>query len=124
MVLPADMPDLQEAPEEVEDRGQATVDELLEIHLGTEENPRPTYISALLSEEKREMYKVLLLEFIDVFAWTYKEMQGLDPEVAVHYLGIDPRTPPVKQPPRRKRIKLEERIIGETTKLKFNAGDD
>lgn len=50
-------------------------------------------------------------------------MQGLDPEVAVHYLGIDPRTPPVKQPPRRKRIKLEERIIGETTKLKFNAGD-
>ncbi len=117
------MPDLQEAPEEVEDRGQATVDELLEIHLGTEENPRPTYISALLSEEKREMYKVLLLEFIDVFAWTYKEMQGLDPEVAVHYLGIDPRTPPVKQPPRRKRIKLEERIIGETTKLKFNAGD-
>lgn len=64
----------------------STVDE--EIHLGTEENPRPTYISALLSEEKREM--VLLLEFIDVFAWTYKEMQGLDPEVAVHYLGIDP----------------------------------
>lgn len=31
--LPADMPDLQEAPEEVEDRGQATVDELLETHL-------------------------------------------------------------------------------------------
>lgn len=38
----------KEALPELEDGGQATVDELLKIDLGEKGNPRPTYVSALL----------------------------------------------------------------------------
>ncbi|KAK3024377.1 hypothetical protein RJ639_043281 [Escallonia herrerae] len=40
----------------------------------------------------------MLKEFKDVFAWTYKEMPGLDPKVAeVHHLAIKSGVHPVKQ---------------------------
>ncbi|PKU68993.1 hypothetical protein MA16_Dca002261 [Dendrobium catenatum] len=40
------------APEELEDGGQAaTMDELKEVNLGTEEDPRPTFISSLLPKD-------------------------------------------------------------------------
>nr|CAD1839597.1 unnamed protein product [Ananas comosus var. bracteatus] len=103
--------------EQLEDGGQATIDELLEVNLGTEEEPRPTYISALLRKEEQSNLKALLLEFVDCFALTYKEMPGLDPEVAVHKLTISPDIRPVKQAPRRMRADLEEQIIAETKKL-------
>ncbi|KAL0463334.1 UNVERIFIED_CONTAM: hypothetical protein Slati_0221000 [Sesamum latifolium] len=57
-----------------------TVDELKEINLGNVENPRPIYISALLTDNEEEAYVDLLHEFKDVFAWSYKEMPGLDPK--------------------------------------------
>ncbi|PKU62441.1 hypothetical protein MA16_Dca027976 [Dendrobium catenatum] len=41
------------APEELEDGGQAaTMDELKEVNLGTEEDSRPTFISSLLQKIK------------------------------------------------------------------------
>ncbi|XP_020085565.1 uncharacterized protein LOC109708295, partial [Ananas comosus] len=103
--------------EQLEEGGQATIDELLEVNLGTEEEPRPTYISALLPKDEQSNLKALLLEFVDCFAWTYKEMPGLDHEVAVHKLTISPDVRPVKQAPRRMRVDLEEQIIAETKKL-------
>jgi hypothetical protein len=77
------------------------VDELAEINLGTEEDPRPTFISALLPEEVADKLKTFLKSYMDCFAWSYKEMPGLDPDVAVHYLKIDPTFKPIKQAPRR-----------------------
>jgi hypothetical protein len=73
-----------------------TVDELTEINLGTEEDPRPTFISASLPEEVANKLKTFLKGYIDCFAWSYKEMSGLDPNVAVHYLKIDPTFKPIK----------------------------
>ena len=32
----------------------------------------------------------LLKEYMDVFAWTYDEMPGLDPGLVVHALNVDP----------------------------------
>ncbi|XP_020081023.1 uncharacterized protein LOC109704671 [Ananas comosus] len=108
--------ELKDAPQELEDGGQATVDELLEINLGNEEDRRPdelleinlgneedrrtTYISALLPEKDQDMLKILLLEYKDCFALTYKEMPDIDPSVAVHKLAISPDVVPVKQAPR------------------------
>ncbi|KAM0891957.1 hypothetical protein ACQ4PT_026069 [Festuca glaucescens] len=78
------------APLELEDGGQPTVDELVEVNLGTEDDPRPTFVSATLTEEEREGYRCFLMEYRDCFAWNYKEMPGLDPRVATHKLAIDP----------------------------------
>ena len=67
---------------------QATVYDLKVLNLGTDEEPRPTYISASLTPEEEKQYFDLLSEYKDVFAWSYKEMLGLDPRVAIHYLSI------------------------------------
>ena len=32
----------------------------------------------------------LLRKYVDVFAWTYDEMPGLDPRLVVHSLNMDP----------------------------------
>lgn len=63
--------------------GQATIDDLVEINLGTDLDPRPTYSSALLSLEENEQYQEFLQEHQDCFVWSYKEMPILDPGVAV-----------------------------------------
>ncbi|PHU18267.1 hypothetical protein BC332_13962 [Capsicum chinense] len=43
--------DVQEAPPQLKDGVQSTVDELKEINLGTLENPRPTFVSTLLTPQ-------------------------------------------------------------------------
>ncbi|GAA0153191.1 hypothetical protein LIER_11493 [Lithospermum erythrorhizon] len=72
----------------VEEDVKITVDELKVVNLGTDDELRPTYISALLKPEKEAEYVTLLKEFKDVFAWTYKEMSGLEPKVAVHHVVV------------------------------------
>jgi hypothetical protein len=93
--------DSTSAPQELEDGGQPTIDELVEVNIGTEDDPRPTFVSATLMEEESESYRSFLMEYRDCFAWNYKEMLGLDPRVATHKLAIDPHHRPVKQHPRR-----------------------
>jgi Reverse transcriptase (RNA-dependent DNA polymerase) len=90
---------------------------LTEINLGTEEDPLPTFISASLPEEVADKLKTFLKEYMDCFAWSYKEIPGLDPNVAVHYLKIDPTFKLVKQVPRRMRIEFEKKVVEETKKL-------
>ncbi|KAH7850616.1 hypothetical protein Vadar_000484 [Vaccinium darrowii] len=80
--------DFPEAPPQLEDGGQPTVDDLKELNLGTLDEPRAIFVSALPSPEEEKAYFDLLLEYRDVFAWTYKEMPGLSPKVVVHHLGI------------------------------------
>ncbi|XP_074278402.1 uncharacterized protein LOC141601993 [Silene latifolia] len=106
-----------EAPETLEDGGQSTVDELKELNLGTTEDPRPIYVSALLTKEEEEEYYKLLVEYKDVFAWSYKEMPGLSPKIAVHRLAIKKGTNPKKQPQRRFRPELVPEIEKEVNKL-------
>uniref|UniRef100_A0A2N9ILM6 Uncharacterized protein n=1 Tax=Fagus sylvatica TaxID=28930 RepID=A0A2N9ILM6_FAGSY len=110
-----DEPD--EAPHAIEDGGQATVDELKELNLGTVDEPRPIFISALLTPAEEKEYLELLTEYKDVFAWTYKEMPGLDPRVAVHRLAIKQEARPVKQAQRRFRPELLPQIEAEVNKL-------
>ena len=56
------------APWQFEDGAQATVDDLKELNLGTSEEPKPIFVSALLSADEIEEYYQLLLEYKDVFA--------------------------------------------------------
>lgn len=94
-------PDVTSAPQQLEDGGQPTIDELVQINLRTEDDPRPTFVSATLTEEEQEDYRRFLMEYKDCFAWSYKEMPGLDPSVTTHKLAIDPQVRPMKQAPRR-----------------------
>ena len=59
---------IQAAPPEIEDGGQATIDDLQEINLGTTEEPKPIFESAILNDEEMVQYEQLLQEYKDVFA--------------------------------------------------------
>nr|GLL19525.1 uncharacterized protein LOC109154689 [Ipomoea trifida] len=115
--IPIEGEDAEEAPHELEEGVRAAIDELKKVDLGTPENPRPIFISTLLSDEDEEIYVELLKEYIDVFTWTYKEMPGLDPKVAVHCLAVKKACRPVKQAQRRFRPELIPSIEGEVNKL-------
>ncbi|KAM1168094.1 hypothetical protein FF1_030014 [Malus domestica] len=105
--------DVTVAPPHLEDEGQATVDDLKELNLGTKEEQKPIFVSALLRADEIEEYYQLLSEYKDVFAWTYKEMPGLDPIIVVHHLAVKPGTRPIKQTQRHYRFKLIPQIEAE-----------
>jgi len=56
-------------------------------------------------------------EYIDVFAWNYKDMPGLDPRVVMHRLNINPDIKSVKQQQRRFSSEIMEAIQSEVKKL-------
>ena len=60
------------------------MDELKELYLGTTDEPRSIFVSALLTPAEEKEYLELLTEYKDVFAWTYKEMPSLDLRVVIH----------------------------------------
>jgi len=109
--------ELAETPKTFEDGGQAIVDDLKQLNLGTNEEPRPIYVSSALTLEEEKQYLELLSEFKDVFAWSYKEMPGLDPKVAVHRLSVKKSISPKKQPQRRFLPELVSEIEKEVNKL-------
>ncbi|KAL0289252.1 UNVERIFIED_CONTAM: hypothetical protein Sangu_2621300 [Sesamum angustifolium] len=109
--------DAEDALAELEEGIKATIDKLKEVNLGDIENPRPIYISASLTHGEDETYIALLHEFKDVFAWSYKEMPGLDLKVALHHLSVKKGARPVKQGQRRFRPELIPVIQGEVNKL-------
>jgi len=57
---------------------------LKELNLRTNEEARAVYISSSLTPEEEKQYFELLLKCKDVFAWSYKELPGLDPKVTDH----------------------------------------
>ncbi|GMP63150.1 hypothetical protein CsSME_00024952 [Camellia sinensis var. sinensis] len=73
------------------------VDEITPINVGTEKDPRLVQIRSTLSSEEHEHLVALLKDFKDVFAWSYEDMPGIDPEIIQHRIPLDPEARPVKQ---------------------------
>nr|CAD1839731.1 unnamed protein product [Ananas comosus var. bracteatus] len=65
---------IEESPIKVGDKKLETQDPLIEVNLGSNEDKRPTYISAKLSAQQQEELKELLADYKDCFAWSYEEM--------------------------------------------------
>ena len=72
--------DAEVAPSNFEEGNKALVDKIKEINLRSIENPRPIFLSMNLSQEEGHDYMQLMIEYKDVFTWSYKEMPGLDPK--------------------------------------------
>ena len=84
---------------------------------GEEANPKPIFISESLSPSEIEDLICLVREYIDVFAWNYEDIPGLDPRVAMHRLNINSDMKPVKQQQRWFRPEIMEAIQSEVKKL-------
>ena len=68
------------------------------IKIGSEEEKKELKI--VDNPEKEQMVE-LFREFIDVFAWSYQDMPGLDPKIASHKIPLFPDIKPKKQKLRR-----------------------
>jgi len=74
-----------------------------------------------LSCEMRQQLHTILKEFRDIFAWSYKDMPGLDLEIVQHRLPLKPECHPIKQRLRRMKPEISLKIKEEVEK-QFNAG--
>ena len=61
---------------------------------------------------------LLLIQNVDVFAWSPNEVPGVDLEFIVHRLNVDPSFPPKKQKSRRSEREHIEAVRSEVQKLK------
>ena len=105
------------APAALDDSLPEVEDPLQEVNLGTEEDPRPTFISTLLKEPLKSELMALLQEFRDCFAWHYHEMPGLDRQLVEHKLPIKDGYLPVKQARRRMSMDTELKVKEEIERL-------
>lgn len=71
-------------------------------------------IGSSLQDNVKEKLVKLLQEYMDVFAWFYQDMLGLDTNICVHCLPLKEEFPPVKQRLRRTRpsmtMKMKEEV--------------
>ena len=71
------------------------------VHFGTLDQPRKLKIGTSLSADKMSKLIDLLRSNLDVFAWSYEDMPGLDPSIVQHHLPILAHARLVKQKLRR-----------------------
>ncbi|XP_070019824.1 uncharacterized protein [Nicotiana sylvestris] len=86
------------------------------INLGDADNIRETKISVHLEPKIREEMIKALIEYKDIFAWSYDDMPGLSSDLVVHKLPTDPTFPPVKQKLRKFKNDMSMNIKKEITK--------
>ena len=79
-----------------EQREPPTEGKVTQINLRDEANSKPISISESLSLFEKDLIS-LAREYIDIFAWNYEDIPGLEPQVAMHRLNINPDAKPVKQ---------------------------
>ena len=92
--------------------------ELEVVDLSDEPNiPRTTSINANLLQPEKNQLIALLKEYADVFAWEYDEIPGLDPNLVVYALNVEPGVKLVIQPIRTFHPDIEAQIIKEVQKF-------
>ena len=75
------------------------------INLGNDDNPSLIKISSTLNEKERKYLQELLMEFQEVFAWSYEDMFRIDPKIAQCHIDTHDRMVNVKKKLRRMRAK-------------------
>jgi len=91
------------------------------INLGDENKKKEVKIRTGMSKEIQGQLGALLGEFRDIFAWSYPDMPGLDPDIVQHKLPLKPECPPIKQKLRRMKPEVSLKIKDGVEK-QFNAG--
>lgn len=92
------------------------MDELKKINLGTCEDSKPVFVSALLTLEKLVQYEEIFRGYKDVFAYNYLYMLGWDPNIVVRYLVLFEKKPYVKWCQWRFQLELVAQIEAEVDK--------
>ena len=83
----------------IEERRVSTkpTETLEDISLNEDNPERCTRIGVDLEEKTKKGLVHFLRKSIDVFAWSHKDMPGIDPSVITHRLNVYPSSKPVQQ---------------------------
>ena len=92
-------------------------DELLDLNLGTEEEPKNVRVSAKLDKGFREKLELLLKSFKDVFAWDYTDLLGIDPKFYQRKINLKKDAVPVRQKQYRMNPNYAQRVKEELDRL-------
>ncbi|KAI5430105.1 hypothetical protein KIW84_034613 [Lathyrus oleraceus] len=102
-IFEAEEDDVEEIPDEItrllehkEKIIQPYIENLETVNLGSEDCVREVKIGALLEEYVKKGLIELLREYVNVFAWSYEDMPGLDTDIVQHFLPLKPECVPVK----------------------------
>ena len=97
------------------------VEELEEINLDESRPKRTTRMGTLASSLIRQDLAAFLRMNQDVFAWSHKDIPGIDPSVIVHKMNVNPTSSLIQQ---KKRVFVQERdkAIAEEVRKLLEAG--
>ncbi|MCO5570330.1 hypothetical protein L7F22_024049 [Adiantum nelumboides] len=82
------------------------------------EEPKPAYIATDLTEEKEQLLIATLKQYKDVFAWSYKDLKGVDPSICQHTIPLKSDAKPSRQRPYTYNETFARKIKEEIDKLK------
>ncbi|RDY09020.1 Retrovirus-related Pol polyprotein, partial [Mucuna pruriens] len=88
-----------------EEKRPHPVGDLKEVQIGLSADQK-TNIGTMLGEKEESQLISTLRRNADIFAWTTRDMPGIDPRFMCHHLSVSPRSKPVAQ---RKRKQGEEK---------------
>ena len=66
------------------------------INLGSAEDPKEVKIGAFMHPDVKSRLIELLKEYMDIFAWSYQDIPGLDTNIVENYLPLKLECPPIK----------------------------
>ena len=100
---------------EEHEKRTSIIEETEKVDISDTDIPREVQIGLTLSSEEKTELVTVLKEFKDVFAWSYEDMPGIDPEIAEHKIPLIPESKPVKQKLRRMKpdvtLKIREEVM-------------
>jgi hypothetical protein len=109
-----DIEEFQKLVKQSEHAWEPAREELELINVNTEHDKKELKIGMLITTDMRSELVALLREYVDIFAWSYADMPGLDTEIVVHRLPLIDGCRSVKQKLRRTRpdvlLKVKEEI--------------
>jgi len=71
-------------------------EEIEEVNIGSQETPRLLKMGKLLEEPLQQKLVQSFHDYSELFAWSYKDMPGLDKNFVVHNLIVEKGAIPVK----------------------------
>ncbi|RDY13001.1 Copia protein, partial [Mucuna pruriens] len=76
-------------------------EEIETVNIGSEEEVKEVKVGLAMCSDDRNQLVQLLTEYIDIFAWSYRDMPRLGNEIVEHKIPLELNYPPVKQKLRR-----------------------
>ena len=85
-------------------------EEIEVINLGVGYEKKEVKVGMGITTPIRDELVVLLQNYQDIFAWSYQDMSGLNPDIVQHRLPLKPDYSPVKQKLRRMKPEMSLKI--------------